>query len=677
MTELEQHWDDLPVGPAPTDAIRARGRALAGTTADPTDLLARRRTAAPLRRAGVLGLVAASFVAGLMVARPGDDASGGGPGAAAPAPGPGALTPVAFTGALRAPASCEALRESYVERALPLVGPGGWRTREYPQYGYDLRDGLVLDRFTSELASLDTGTRAAMDAPKTSTAVSEPTGTNVQEAGVDEPDAVKTDGRLLLRLREDVLTVDDVSGDRVVRRATLDLGPMPGGEILLSGSTVTAFASASDAQRTRVLTIDVARPSAPRIVRTSVYDAGLQAARLHDGVVRLVLDSGLPDLDFRRGSSTEDARQVVRDTTVTDWLPTVTIDGGEPEPAVDCRDVALPRADLTLGTTTVVGFEAADDPRSGGSFGVAGRTPLSYASPDHLYLAASPTGWSDPCFACDVVYSPGGSDPGTTYLYGFDLEGTGARYLGAGSVEGTLRDRWSMDESDGVLRLALGPSVETRDENAIVTLAPQGRALVETSRLGGLGTGEEIRSVRWFDGLALLVTYRQIDPLYAVDLTGKRPTLLGTLKIPGFSSYLHPLGEQRVVGLGEGPQTTDDGRRVWGGQAGLFDVTNLTDPRRIDVVSYGRGSTTRAGQDPRQVTWLPQRRQLLTVVERGRTGYVSILSLGQGEMADTMVAAEIGPDVADVRTVPLPDGRVVLVTGDDAEFLDLPDPVEQ
>ena len=76
-----------------------------------------------------------------------------------------------------------------------------------------------------------------------------------------------------------------------------------------------------------------------------------------------------------------------------------------------------------------------------------------------------------------------------------------------------------MDESDGVLRVAVGPSSETDDANSIVTLRAEGDELVEVGRLDGLGAGEDIKAVRWFDDLALVVTFRQIDPLYAVDLT--------------------------------------------------------------------------------------------------------------------------------------------------------------
>ncbi len=91
--------------------------------------------------------------------------------------------------------------------------------------------------------------------------------------------------------------------------------------------------------------------------------------------------------------------------------------------------------------------------------------------------------------------------------------------------------------------------------------------------------------MRWFSNLAILVTFRQVDPLYAIDLTHQaEPRLRGELKIPGFSEYLHPLGSRRLIGMGEGPGPNGRG---WGAQAGFFDVTDIDRPRRLDVVHYG------------------------------------------------------------------------------------------
>jgi hypothetical protein len=301
-----------------------------------------------------------------------------------------------------------------------------------------------------------------------------------------------------------------------------------------------------------------------------------------------------------------------------------------------------------------------------------------YVSGEHLYLASSAyrSGWEVCCW--DVPQTEPDpqtvSDDGTTYLYGFDLAGTTTTYAASGRVDGSIADRWSLDEHDGVLRVAVGPTVRTGSSSSIVTLSQEGSDLVEAGHVDGLGVGEEIKSVRWFDDLAVVVTFRQTDPFYAIDLSDPfDPELLGELKIPGFSSYLHPIDGDLMIGMGSAADPTTG--LTSGAKASLFDISDLTAPREVDTVAYPAGSTAQAGLDPRQFTWLPDHRTALTVISRGFegvTGYVSVLRVGDdGQVTDELVQVEYGVEVADVRLVPLPDGRVVLVTGDAVSFFDV------
>ena len=498
---------------------------------------------------------------------------------------------------------------------------------------------------------------------------------------------MKTDGEVLVRLDGAELSTYDVREDQpgIARLGDLDLGDFHDGEILLAGDTVVAVGTdgtrpttpvyygyePAEAPQTRVVTVDVSDPESPAVVETVDYDAATVTARQHGDVMRLVLSKGLPDLDFvepRTGSRfrTDAAalrrnQELVRQTTLADWLPQRRA-GGKYGQFLDCEAVAIPRDELGLGTTAVVGF-GTDEPATGEGVGVAGDAPLAYESPDHLYLAASDEPGVVDCFdVCGRAVLNG-----TTHVYGFALDGAGARYLGDGEVEGSVRDRWAMDEQDGVLRLAVGPSAQTGNFNSIVTLRVTDDRLEEIGRLDRLGVGEDIKAVRWFSGLAILVTFRQIDPLYAIDLTDQtRPRLRGELKIPGFSEYLHPLGSRRLVGMGQG------GQQGWGAQAGFFDVTDVDHPRQLDVVHYGGGSEAGAATDPRQFTWLPGPRIALTVISDrrngSRVGLVSVIRLNAGRMTESRRLVEYGDDVDDVRAVPLPGDRVALVTGDDVEL---------
>ena len=570
--------------------------------------------------------------------------------------------------------SCDDLLDSYIERALEQVGPYGWGP------GIVAFDSIGGSDAGAAESSSPSATRST--GVKTSRSTSNESGTNVQELGVDESDVVKVAGSLLLRMREGELLAYDVSGDApsLLSSTRIDeargngwIGD-PGGEMVFVDGRAVVLGTSDDGRSTTITTVDLADPTSPSIVDTTTIQARASAVRLHDDVVRVVLQNGLPELDFsfpdgafgelRAGMRN---RGLVRDTTLSDWLPTT--DG---DPIVDCADVAIPDDDeIALGTTTVLAFDPAD-PATRTSTAVATDSDTSYFSTDRFYLAAGGPQWGTwtDCMDCRTgMIAPSG---GTTPLFAFALDGMDATYVASGEVEGTIADRWSMDAVGGSLRVAVGPSSETGNFNSVLTLREDGSELLEDGRVDDLGIEEQIKSVRWFDDLAIVVTFRQTDPLYAIDLSDPSdPRLLGELKIPGFSEYLHPLGDQRLIGVGQDATLQGITR---GAQAALFDVTDLTNPRQIDVVRYPKNSQAGAGVDPRQFTWLPEQRVALTVVSQGwtgTTGWVSVLSLDDGSMTNRMVEVEHGSDVADVRLVPLQSGKVALVTGEDVSFFAL------
>ncbi len=581
--------------------------------------------------------------------------------------------------------SCDDLLKWYVDHGIARVTPWGWEWARV----YAMEDSGGFPQPAPGDAVSSAG--SASTTPSTSST----TGTNVQEAGVDEPDTVKTDGRLLVRVLDDrTLVVYDVTGPEPVRLGSLSLTGLDAPELLLSGDRVVVIGQDADSSEgrigpgTRVLVVDVADPASPTVVQETAYDSSLVTARLHGDAIRLVVSVGLPSLDFvepgllrSEGSALKRNQEIVKASTLDDWMPhvtTVEADGTTAtDELVDCGDVNIPAADAGLGTIAVVGFdaasagdEAAQDPDV---TAVATQSEIAYFSADHLYLATAAYrgGWEQCCW--DVPSMPTTGDDGTTYLYGFDLDGTATTYAASGEVDGQIADRWSMDEYDGVLRVAVGPTTRTGNFNSIVTLTQQADDLAEIGRVDKLGENEQIMSMRWFDGMAVMVTFRQVDPFYAVDLTDpEQPRLLGSLKIPGFSSYLHPLGSHRMLGMGSAADPMTG--QTSGAKAALFDVSDVTQPRELDTVSYAADATAQAALDPRQFTWLPDQRTALTVISEGydgRTGYVSVLHIDDSRVTNEMVEVEYGVEVDDVRLVPLADGRVVLVTGDDVSFFEV------
>jgi hypothetical protein len=154
-----------------------------------------------------------------------------------------------------------------------------------------------------------------------------------------------------------------------------------------------------------------------------------------------------------------------------------------------------------------------------------------------------------------------------------------------------LLNQFAMSELDGDLRVAVtlddwtgtSPSV-----SSVHVLRPDGTDLVEIGSVGGLGLTEQIYAVRFIGTQAYVVTFRQTDPLYVIDLADPTaPRLAGELKIPGYSAYLHPAGDGLLLGVG---QSADADGRVRGTQLSLFDVSDPASPQLLSTLLIGGSS---------------------------------------------------------------------------------------
>jgi uncharacterized secreted protein with C-terminal beta-propeller domain len=206
------------------------------------------------------------------------------------------------------------------------------------------------------------------------------------------------------------------------------------------------------------------------------------------------------------------------------------------------------------------------------------------------------------------------TDEVSTEIHGFDTSSaTATTYVGTGTVPGYVLGRWALSEHEGVLRVATtrqppwsadqASDTAAATSSMLVTLVERDGALVETGRVGGLGKTEQIKAVRYFGDLAAVVTFRQTDPLYLVDLSGE-PKVVGELKVPGFSTYLHPIGEGLLLGVGQ--DATEDGQ-VTGMQLSVFDVSDLSNPSLVDRLPIGQGYSP-ALDDSRSFAYDPDRR---------------------------------------------------------------------
>jgi uncharacterized secreted protein with C-terminal beta-propeller domain len=214
--------------------------------------------------------------------------------------------------------------------------------------------------------------------------------------------------------------------------------------------------------------------------------------------------------------------------------------------------------------------------------------------------------------------------PQRTQLFKFAIAGAAKpRYVAAGEVPGWLLNQYSMSEWDGRLRVA----TTADDASSVYVLEQRGGGLVEAGHVGGLGKGEKIHSVRFIGTAGYVVTFRQTDPLYTLDLSDpSAPKAVGELKITGYSAYLHPAGDGRLIGVG---QEANEKGRVQGLQVSLFDVRNPAAPARLSQFQVP-GTSSAAEWDPHAFLYWPATG--LLVLPMTRSGPL-VLSVGDKAIA--------------------------------------------
>ena len=263
--------------------------------------------------------------------------------------------------------------------------------------------------------------------------------------------------------------------------------------------------------------------------------------------------------------------------------PTITSNDAEAVEMLEPERFFAPsRLDQSSTITTLSSFSIAEgDYEKNSAF--IGDTHTYYASQTALYLLSD----QYPLYYDYIHYKE------QQMIYSFALDAN-LSYRGKGAVEGRMLNQFSMSEYQDYLRVATTSGWawwnggETK--NSVYTLSLIDQALEITGTLQGLGhEGERIRAVRFMGDRGFVVTFRQTDPLYTLDLSvPTAPAVVGELRIPGFSSYLHLVDENRVLSVGRDADATG---RVGALQFQLFDISDFANPRLADVMRIGDGNS--------------------------------------------------------------------------------------
>ncbi len=547
---------------------------------------------------------------------------------------------ILLTSGLQTVGNCDALLSRLIDEGLERVGPYGFGDNFYGFPVEVMEDAAAGEPADGGIDLAQGGDSPAANRYQTAGEDDSYSSTNTQETGVDEADIVKTDGSRMIVVANNMVHVLDISGPVPVLKHSVKMVNEYGqGEIFINGDQALLMStswtdspilrSGADLSRSYIrggqelTTITTINLDSGTVGRSIEFVGSYVSAREVDGTVRVVVRAGMGNFGwlFPSNPNTEDAatkanQELLRQSTIDDWLPAYrVIEDGETVDSgllFNCDRTHLPAEFAGFGSIGLLTVDANNGFTLTDSLGVITDGQTVYASTDRLTVATPRYPEWD-----NNTGQPKAGEIIRVALHNFDItDPTRASYVASGSVKGELLNHYSLSEYNGYLRVATtqrNPNDWNDSSSSIAVLAERDGALVETGRVDGLGKNEQIFAVRFQGDTAYVVTFRQTDPLYVIDLRDPAaPATLGELKIPGFSNYLHPLGDGLMMGVGQ--DATDDGRQR-GAQASLFDVSNPANPQRIATLSLGGESSSSIVQwDARAFTfWSPTNTAIIPV----------------------------------------------------------------
>jgi inhibitor of cysteine peptidase len=263
---------------------------------------------------------------------------------------------------------------------------------------------------------------------------------------------------------------------------------------------------------------------------------------------------------------------------------------------------------------TFIGLNILDDKQEPANMTVMmGGTGNMYVSPNNIYVAY--TTWSE-----QAQY---------TEIHRIRVNGSKLAFEAKGSVKGYALNQYSMDEYNGYFRLATTSQIDSTQQNNVYVLNAD---LNITGKVENLAEGERIYSARFMGDKCYLVTFRQVDPFFVLDMSNPaEPKVAGELKIPGYSSYLHLYDENHVIGLGKEDNNV---------KLSLFDVSDVNNPTEIAKYTIeGDYTDSEALYEPKAFLFDKEKELLVIPISQTNYGVVSPEGDTDSETRDSYLKA--------------------------------------
>lgn len=439
--------------------------------------------------------------------------------------------------------------------------------------------------------------------------------TNQQVAGVDEADQVKTDGDYLYEvLNGEGLIITDIRNPKdMVHASEVDftdgfyaneLYVDQDKVVLIGGQNLNAPTSNTDSKMTEdrimpmqqlsvIRVYDVTDRTNPKLIRETGAEGYVIGTRKIGPYVYMITNNQ-PFLWYDHPAPAEDQLlPKVYDSAVEQKVQSLALDKisilpGAMEPSYSI----ITTLDIESGEKGEVNTKA-----------YLGSGDQLYMSTDHLYLTS--TNYQD-------------YQQNTSEVYKFSLDKTQVNFLQTAQLKGTILNQFSMDEHNGYFRTVTTEGnlwdERNRAKNHLFILDEN---MKQVGSVENLAVNERIYSARFLGDKAYMVTFRETDPLFVMDVADPtNPKVLGELKIPGFSNYLHPLDEGHLIGFGyetiakKNPQGGEPIIQTGGMKISLFDVTDFANPKESDTEIIGGQGTYSSVQDDHHALFIHPSRSL-------------------------------------------------------------------
>ncbi len=468
--------------------------------------------------------------------------------------------------------------------------------------------------------------------------------TNLQVEGVDEADIVKTDGTYIYQVnRERLIIARAYPAEEMKVVSTLDYGNqgfspqeiyVDEKHLIVIGQTSAPVAKRMDSismiyppywnrDTVKAIIYDIGDKSNVRQVRELELSGSYISSRKIGKSFYLVANK---NIYYYPGQEIDEPRPLYRDTAVQDGFTAIDY------PDIRCfPDFVEPNYLIVAG----LNLDRPEQKASVSSYLGSGQNV--YASPENLYIAL--TNYRYRIMADEAKILSGPRSPASlinTSIYRFKLKDGSLTYSGKGEVPGSILNQFSMDEYNNYFRIATtqGESWRTDEFTSRNNLYILDSDLKLAGKIEGIAPGERIYSVRFTGDRAYMVTFKNVDPFFVLDLSDpQQPEILGALKIPGYSDYLHPYDENHVIGFGK--DTVEVGAKGGMGDNGsmafylglkmaLFDVSDVKNPVEMFRENIGdRGTDSELLRNHKALLFSKEKNLLafpVTVMETGKSG---------------------------------------------------------